>query len=79
MDCKSYTGVYIGVSVTLVILLCIVIACFIRYRWRIKYKLFLLCRNCQANPANDEDFEMFQLQYHAYVHIMKLLQMMSGS
>ena len=39
----------------------------IRYRWHIRYKLFLLYRNYYPFPDNNEDFEMLQLQYHAYV------------
>ena len=41
--------------------------CLIRYRWHVKYKLFLLYRNYQPFPENDNDFEMLQLQYHAYI------------
>ena len=39
----------------------------IRYRWHIKYKLFLLYRNYRPFPDNVDDFEMLQLQYHAYI------------
>ena len=31
------------------------------------YKLFLLYRNYHQFPNNDEDFELLQLRYHAYV------------
>ena len=38
-----------------------------RYRWHIKYKLFLLHRIYRPFPDIADDFEMLQLQYHAYV------------
>ena len=67
LDCRSYTGFYIGVSFPFVILFCMITIFLIRYRWHIKYKLFLLYRNYHPFPDNNEDFEMLQLQYHAYV------------
>ena len=67
LDCRSYTAFYIGISVPFVILFCMIIIFLIRYRWHIKYKLFLLYRNYHPFPDNNEEFEMLQLQYHAYV------------
>ena len=67
LDCRSHTAFYIGISVPFVILFCMIIIFLIRYRWHIKYKLFLLYRNYRPFPDNNEEFEMLQLQYHAYV------------
>ena len=39
-----------------------------KYRWHIKYKLFLLYRNYHAIPNNiEEEFIELDLQFHAYV------------
>ena len=67
LDCRSYTGFYIGVSIPFVILFCMMILFLIRYRWHIKYRLFLLYRNYHPFPVENDDFQMLQLQYHAYV------------
>ena len=67
LDCRSYTAFYIGISFPFAILFCMIIIFLIRYRWHIKYKLFLLYRNHHPFPDNNEEFEMLQLQYHAYV------------
>ena len=67
LDCKSFTAFYIGVSIPFVIVFCVLIIFLIRYRWHIKYKLFLLYRNYLPFPEINKDFEMLQLQYHAYI------------
>ena len=67
LDCRSSTWFYIGVSIPFVILFCMLIIFLIRYRWHIKYKLFLLYRNYRPFPEINEEFEMLQLQYHAYI------------
>ena len=67
LDCRSFTAFYIGVSIPFVILFCMLIIFLIRYRWHIKYKLFLLYRNYRPFPEINEEFEMLQLQYHAYI------------
>ena len=68
LDCRSYIAFYLGVSIPSALVLCIGIILLIHYRWHIKYKLFLLYRNYYPFPDNnEEDFEMLQLQYHAYV------------
>ena len=68
LDCRSYADFYLGVSIPSVIIVCLIIICLIRYRWHIKYKLFLLYRNYRPFPGiNDDDFQMLQLQYHAYI------------
>ena len=68
LDCRSHTAFYLGVSIPSALVLCIGIILLIHYRWHIKYKLFLLYRNYYPFPDNNEhDFEMLQLQYHAYV------------
>ena len=67
LDCRSFTIFYIGISIPCVILFSALIIFLIRYRWHIKYKLFLLYRNYRPFPEINEDFEMLQLQYHAYI------------
>ena len=66
-DCRSYTAFYIGVSFPFAILFCMIVIFLIRYRWHIKYRLFLLYRNYHPFPDNNEEFEMLQLQFHAYI------------
>ena len=67
LDCRSHTTFYLGVSIPSALVLCIGIILLIHYRWHIKYKLFLLYRNYYPFPENEEEFEMLQLRYHAYV------------
>ena len=67
LDCRSKTAFYLSVTIPSALLLFVVIIILFRYRWHIKYKLFLLYRNYHPFPDVDEDFEMLQLQYHAYV------------
>ena len=67
LDCRLYTAFYIGVSFPFVILVCMILIFLIHYRWHIKYKLFFLYRNYHPFPDNNEEFEMLQLQYHAYI------------
>ena len=67
LDCKPKTAFYLSIIIPTVLLFCVVIIILIRYRWHIKYKLFLLYRHYRPFPDIDEDFEMLQLQYHAYV------------
>ena len=67
LDCKPKTALYLSITIPSVLFLCIAINFLFRYRWHIKYKLFLLYRNYHPFPDPDEDFEMLQLQYHAYV------------
>ena len=67
LDCRSFTTFYIGVSIPFVTLICAVIIFLIRYRWHIKYKLFLLYKNYRPFPEINNEFEMLQLQYRAYI------------
>ena len=67
LDCRSKTAFFLSVTIPSGLILFVVIIILFRYRWHIKYKLFLLYRNYRPFPDVDEDFEMLQLQYHAYV------------
>ena len=67
LDCKPKTAFNLSIIIPSVLLFCIMFIFLIRYRWHIKYKLFLLYRHYRPFPDIDEDFEMLQLQYHAYV------------
>ena len=67
LDCRSKTAFYLSVTIPSAVLLFLFTVLLFRYRWHIKYSLFLLYRNCHPFPDPDDDFEMLQLQYHAYV------------
>ena len=67
LDCTPKTAFYLSIIIPSVLLFCVLTIILIRFRWHIKYKLFLLYRHCRPYPDIDEDFEMLQLQYHAYV------------
>ena len=67
LDCNPKTAFYLSIIIPSVLLFCMMAIFLIRYRWHIKYKLFLLYRHYVPFPDIDEDFEMLQLQYHAYV------------
>ena len=67
LDCTSKASFLLSVTIPLVLLFCVLLLVVYRYRWHIKYKLFLLYRNYHHFPNDGEDFELLQLQYHAYV------------
>ena len=67
LDCRSKISLYLSTTIPSVFLFCTIIMIIFRYRWHIKYILFLLYRNCCIVPDIADDFEMLQLQYHAYV------------
>ena len=67
LDCRSKVPFYLSTGIPCAVFFCMIIVLLIRYRWHIKYKLFLLYRNYRPFPDNEEEFEMLQLQYHAYV------------
>ena len=67
LECRSKTTFYLSVTIPCVLLFCVLLIILYRYRWHIKYKLFLLYRNYHQFPNNDEDFELLQLKYHSYV------------
>ena len=61
LDCRSYIVFYCGVSIPSALVLCIGINVLHQYRWHINKNYYPFLYN------NEEDFEMLQLQYHAYV------------
>ena len=67
LDCKPKTPFYLSIIIPCALLFCLTIFLLIRYKWHIKYKLFLLYRHYRPFPNIQEDFEMLELQYHAYV------------
>ena len=67
LDCKSKVPFYLSIGISCAVFFCTIIILLIHYKWHIKYKLFLLYRNYRPFPDNEEEFEMLQLQYHAYV------------
>ena len=67
LDCASLTPFYLGISIPFIVCLCVIIIFLIKYRWHIKYRLFLLYRNYHTFPDINNDFEMLDLNYHAYV------------
>ena len=66
LDCQSRRTFYLSITIPSVLFFCVLLIILFRYRWHIKYKLFLLYRNYHPFPQN-EDFELLQLQYHAFV------------
>ena len=67
LDCKSRTPFYLSIIIPCALTFCVITFLLIRYKWHIKYKLFLIYRNYRPFPNIQEDFEMLELQYHAYV------------
>ena len=67
LDCRSKTAFFLSFTIPSALMHFVVIIILFSYRWHIKYKLFLLYRNYHPFPDVDEDFEMLQLRYHAYV------------
>ena len=67
LDCGSKASFVVSVTIPLVLLFCMLLIVMYRYRWHIKYKLFLLYRNYHPFPNNGEEFKLLQLQYLAYV------------
>ena len=67
LHCTSKATFYLSVTIPCVLLFCVLLIILYRYRWHIKYKLFLIYRNYHQFPNNDADFELLQLKYHAYV------------
>ena len=67
LDCRSPTAFYLSISIPSAIVLILVIILLFRYRWHIKYKIFLLYRHYHALPQNNNNMEMLDFHYHAYV------------
>ena len=71
LDCTSRVKLYVDISLFLGLLVSILAILAVRYRWHIKYKLFLIFhhRNIQDMEDDiDENIEMNQRrEYHAYV------------
>ena len=69
LDCRSHIGFYLSFSIPLFLLVCGVIILMVKYQWHIRYKLFLLYRNYNCIPENNNnDFEMVgNMEYHAYI------------
>ena len=67
LDCRSPMALYLSISIPSTILLVSVIILLFRYQWHIKYKIFLLYRHYHALPENNNDLEMRDFHYQAYV------------
>ena len=71
LDCTSRVHLYVGISMALALLLSILAILAVRYRWHIKYKMFLIFHHRDIQDIEDdidENIEMNQLrEYHAYV------------
>ena len=68
LDCTSKTPMYLGIGFAIGILFCALLIILTKYRWHIKYKIFLLYRNYHPIANNiDDEFRELGLQYHAYV------------
>ena len=71
LDCESYFGLYMGIAAFCGLLVIFMIILAWRYRWHLRYRLFLL-RNWHRMHYEDtdrgvNDFEMVNLQYDAFV------------
>ena len=71
LDCSSHVGFYLTISIPVALVVFMMIFLMIKYRWHIRYKLFLLCRYCCYPVPNIEDLEMNVIngpyRYHAYI------------
>ena len=70
LNCTSKAPFILSVTIPSVLLFCVLLIILYRYRWHIKYRLFLFYKDYHRLPNNNnnnEDFELFNLQYHAYV------------
>ena len=67
LDWRSKVPFYLSIGIPCAVFFCTIVVLLIRYRWHIKYWLFLLYRNYRPFPDHEEEFEMLQMQYHAYV------------
>ena len=71
LDCRSYFGLYLGIAASCGLLVTFMIILAWRYRWHLRYRLFLL-RNWHRIHYEDVDrgdngFEMVIVRYDAFV------------
>ena len=53
--CPYLVLIYVGSTIVSVLILGIIVAVTIKYRWHIKYKLFLMCHNYQRELDDDDE------------------------
>ena len=66
LDCSTHRGLYIGIGISLSLTVTVIVALLIKYRWHLRYGLFLLCtfkrRHYQTADNDEED-----TRYDAFV------------
>lgn len=65
LDCRSRLGLHLGIGLTCGVLICIIVMLIVRFRWTIKYKLFLMI-NRKNIFHDEEDIELGRVVYVAY-------------
>ena len=71
LDCRSYFGLHMGLAAFGVLLTVFMTISAWRYRWHLRYRIFLLCNWHRVRyddvEREDNDFEMVEVQYDAFV------------
>ncbi|XP_072047882.1 toll-like receptor 2 type-2 [Amphiura filiformis] len=72
LDCTSYLGVYLGLGIASGIIVTLIAALLVKYRWHIKYGYFLLTHKRNNWQYLDDDYNMDEnannsIQYDAYI------------
>ena len=71
LDCRSYFRVHVSIAVTCGLIVFLMTLLTWRFRWHLRYRLFLLCNwhRVRYDDINreDNDFEMVEMQYDVFV------------
>ena len=72
LDCRSYFGLHMAIAASCGLLVALMAILAWRYRWHLRYKIFLLCNWHRMRyddvEREDEDFEMVEVpRYDAFV------------
>ena len=74
LDCRSYFELHVSIAASCSVLAVLVTALAWRYRWHLRYRIFLLCNwhrmrydDIDRENNNDDNFEMVQVRYDAFV------------
>ena len=70
-DCRSYFRVHVSVAAACGVLVFLMAILTWRYRWHLRYRLFLLCNwhrmRYDDTDRDENDFEMVEVRYDAFV------------
>ena len=70
LDCESHLTFYLSISIASGLVACLVIIFTIKYRWNIKYRMFLLCtwrRRYQPLSSDEENSNVNGVRYDCFV------------